>query len=602
MLQTMCRPPMEFTPEGAHEFLEKVQKIAWCPYSSRNLSGVDQLQRAYLLSIRRAILPWRFLYHNSSTCVAEPYHPDRVARQLKLDQRIPFNPLKSLWTESDVGVAYTYWSHLFLPIQEGIDHPLNSTYEGKFDVAWTRWWKKFLQPFTLILGDLKSGSLYGGISYINRKKAFKKKKKGFMVPRKLSESDFVIIKEVPADRQEEYIAVIDAKEKEQEDHWNTILTTFLSDDEPSMPSRRKRKDKGVVIGSSSNPLLPTDGVNLSIANPKEPCTNEVISSDEEARPTSKRKLDFANDDNTSSPIKVNGPLYVHGDFNCTNLDNILRGDVDHGLDDFHMLNVDDYESAVDVDFRISSPRIASDMFPSTDISSHLSSPIHGIEDAPVSSEEASAHIAMLSVGVPFVTGVFMQAIDAALKPALEGLNNTTVADPDRCEILKAVALYLPANDDIARVAAIRSALNELIFMSSQMQESHKEIKSHSHKKDEAFAVADKECMLLEEILKETDDKLVSMEEQYAEERKHAETLKAQLEKVNTKMHQIKEGVEKLKLTRSSKQGQAKKLRDSLSEINAKANQELEDLKQKISTMGNEVESILERMKNLPAAP
>lgn len=82
----------------------------------------------------------------------------------------------------------------------------------------------------------------------------------------------------------------------------------------------KRKDKDVVIGSSSNPLTPTDmpvGVNLSITKPKEPCTNEVISSDEEARPISKRKLDFANDDNTSSPIKVNGPLYVHDDLSCT---------------------------------------------------------------------------------------------------------------------------------------------------------------------------------------------------------------------------------------------------------------------------------------------
>lgn len=237
----MRRPPIEFTPELAHEYLENVQKIAWCPYSSRNLSRVDTLQRAYKISIQWAILPWRFLYQNSSRCVVEPYHPDCVACQLKLDQQIPFNPLKSLWTGTDVGVAYTYWSHLFIPIQEGIHHPLNSTYEEKFDVAWTRWWKKFSQPFALILGDLKSDSLYGGISYADRKEAFKKKKKTFMVPRELSESDFVIIKEVPADRQEEYIAVIDAKEKKQEDHWNPILATLLSDDEPSMAPQQAER-------------------------------------------------------------------------------------------------------------------------------------------------------------------------------------------------------------------------------------------------------------------------------------------------------------------------------------------------------------------------
>ncbi|CAM0878550.1 unnamed protein product [Alopecurus aequalis] len=305
------------------------------------------------------------------------------------------------------------------------------------------------------------------------------------------------------------------------------------------------------------------GVNLSTAKPKEPCTNKVVSSDEEARPTSKRRLDFPNDEDTSGPIRLEDPLYVDGALDCTYMDNILRGDEAHDLDDFPTLSV---------------------------------------EDAPVSSEEASEHTAMASMGVPFVTGVFMKAIDAALKPALEGLNNSTISDPDRCKILEAVALYLPANDDNARVAAIRTALKKLISTSNGMQESHKEIKSHSHKKVEAFAVADKEYKLLEEFLKGTNDKPASMEEQYAEEDKHAETLKAQLEKVNANMRQIKEGVEQLKLTRSNKQAEAKKLRDSFSEINAKVNQELEDLKQKISTMGNEVESILDQMKDLPAAP
>lgn len=237
MIQTMFRPPIEFTSEMAHEFLEEPQKISWCPYSSRNLIGVDQLQRAYMISIRRAILPWRFLFQNIDTCVAEPYHPDRVARQLKLDQQIPYNPLISLWT-TDVGVAYTYWSHLFLPAQEGIHHPLNSTYEGKCDVSWTRWWNKFLHPFTIILDKLKAGSPHGEISYDERKEAYKQKAKEFMLPRELSDSDFVIIKEVSADCRDGYINGIEATEKEIAERWNHILGIFLSDDEPAMASRR----------------------------------------------------------------------------------------------------------------------------------------------------------------------------------------------------------------------------------------------------------------------------------------------------------------------------------------------------------------------------
>ncbi|KAI5001660.1 hypothetical protein ZWY2020_026310 [Hordeum vulgare] len=341
------------------------------------------------------------------------------------------------------------------------------------------------------------------------------------------------------------------------------------------------------------------GENLSTSKLKD----KAISSDEEARPTSKRKLDFADVENISSPIKLDGPaLYAQDDISFTGLDNILNGDVAHDLGDLHALNVDDYESSIDVDLQVSFPCIASNVPPSTDIDSLLSSALNGVEDAPVSRKEVSSHIAMASVGVPFVTEVIMKAVDASFRHALEGLNSSTIIDPQRHALLEAVYSLLPASDDIARVAAIRAGLKRLISISNDMQQSHKEIRSHSHEKEEAFTVADKECMLLEEFLKGTDDKLASMEEQYAEERKHGETLKAQLEKVNTRMHQIEEGVEQLKLTRSSKQAEAKELRASLSEVNAKANQALEDLKQKISTMDNEVESILEQMKNLHAVP
>uniref|UniRef100_A0ACD5U7V5 Uncharacterized protein n=1 Tax=Avena sativa TaxID=4498 RepID=A0ACD5U7V5_AVESA len=157
MISTMFRPPNKFSSEAAYDFFENQKNIAWCPYSSRNLTRVDQLPRAFMLSVRRGILPWRFLFLDIDLCVAEAYHPDRVARQFMLDQLIPYDPLTSLLTEDDVDIAYTYWSHLLRPIQENIQHPLDSTYEGKSFLAWANWWNKFLKPFSTVSHSLRAG-------------------------------------------------------------------------------------------------------------------------------------------------------------------------------------------------------------------------------------------------------------------------------------------------------------------------------------------------------------------------------------------------------------------------------------------------------------
>lgn len=100
MINTMLRPPNVFSSEAAHDFLAHHKNIVLCPYASRNLTGADQLHRSYMISVRRGMLPWRFSFQGVDKCVAEPYHPDRVAFQFKLDQLVPYNPLKSLFTET----------------------------------------------------------------------------------------------------------------------------------------------------------------------------------------------------------------------------------------------------------------------------------------------------------------------------------------------------------------------------------------------------------------------------------------------------------------------------------------------------------------------
>jgi hypothetical protein len=112
MTGTMFRAPKIFSPAKARAFLQDKANSFWNPYTSFNLVGVDQLQRAFAISSHRGMLPWRRATDVDDLCIAEPYHPERVARQLTLRQQVPYAPLISLYTTENTGVVYAYWSHL----------------------------------------------------------------------------------------------------------------------------------------------------------------------------------------------------------------------------------------------------------------------------------------------------------------------------------------------------------------------------------------------------------------------------------------------------------------------------------------------------------
>jgi chromosome segregation ATPase len=111
-------------------------------------------------------------------------------------------------------------------------------------------------------------------------------------------------------------------------------------------------------------------------------------------------------------------------------------------------------------------------------------------------------------------------------------------------------------------------------------------------------VADREQASLADVLETIAAKLSSMEKQRVEKMTHFKALKVQMEEVENALNDIEEGVKELKSTQSSKQAEAKKLRDTLSEANAKTTQEIKALQQKISVMGDEIGPIIENVKKL----
>jgi hypothetical protein len=122
------------------------------------------VSQMFCLSDHRGLLPFRW----ADLCIAEPYHPNRVARQFKLDQDLPYSPLVDVHTEEDFGVAYAYWAHLLQLVPQNMDFIPAENRIGGCTVYWLKWYSKFFQPFS-ILSKLSAATARGRICFEDRK-------------------------------------------------------------------------------------------------------------------------------------------------------------------------------------------------------------------------------------------------------------------------------------------------------------------------------------------------------------------------------------------------------------------------------------------------
>ncbi|XP_048529675.1 uncharacterized protein LOC125508912 [Triticum urartu] len=198
---------------------------------------------------------------------------------------------------------------------------------------------------------------------------FLKRGEEYIVPRKLSENDFVVIKEVSARGKEEHIAAIKLNGRRIMDHRHPILCGFLSNDEPLINSKKKkRKVKDVVatqpmkskeqsgipkyvvaVGSSStHPLLvgSDDLPETAPATGGQKRRNlSPTHDDEEERLPLKRKLDFSQEYDFSEPITLDGQsldVELSSFVNDEDFGHVLTGEKDHGLGDLFNLSDEDY--------------------------------------------------------------------------------------------------------------------------------------------------------------------------------------------------------------------------------------------------------------------
>jgi hypothetical protein len=128
-----------------------------------------------------------------------------------------------VYTEDDFGVAYSYWAHLLRPINQDFSCLPNETRIGNCTIYWINWYRKFSEPFISVLTNLRSGCARGRVHYNDRKRLAA----GKIIPRRLSPSDFVVIREVREEQHTKYIAFIKASEKVIISPWKKILHDFL---------------------------------------------------------------------------------------------------------------------------------------------------------------------------------------------------------------------------------------------------------------------------------------------------------------------------------------------------------------------------------------
>ncbi|XBI24816.1 hypothetical protein VPH35_049860 [Triticum aestivum] len=308
---TMFRIPHDFSPEKAHDFFEKHKNIVWYPSNFSDLASTCWLQKAFTISICRGMLPWRRSDYDDDLCIVEPYHADRVARQFKLDQQVPYTSLRSLYIIDDISVAYAHWWHLLRSNPKQTHYIPNKDFVGNSSVAWTNWWTIFIRPFTSILGQLRQG-------------------------------DLVVVKKLSAELQEEYLAAIEAREMPAVNHWRDILRGYHLDNNappPLLQQKRKNNPNDVAASSSSNPrpLISVtvsgthlnarkEGTDILVDGSSEgPSPNATTSSGGEERPAIKRKIEFSLEESPCNLDELVDFIHELGDTGTD--DNIIGSDL-----------------------------------------------------------------------------------------------------------------------------------------------------------------------------------------------------------------------------------------------------------------------------------
>ena len=391
----------------------------------------------------------------------------------------------------------------------------------------------------------------------------------------------------------------------------------------------------VAVGSSSaHPLLvgSDDLPETALATGGQKRRNlSPTHADEEEMLLLKRKLDLSQEYDFSEPITLDGPsldVELSNFVSEEDFGHVLTGEKDHGLGDLFDLSVEDYTIGERGTSRPPSSPGVTEVVPHTpsalDFLSTLSGSLFtyrylfnwlclqtiiiikfsrlflflGCEQEIRHSQDPEVMVVSgkgAQMDCSFVKDTFMDATDFVVKRALEGLNDSTLGDPERRIMLESVSQMLPTQ--VPEVAKVQAILVGLIDLSKKLEGGQTEFTRESERDEHVVAEVELKIKSGHEVSKAIIEDLSAVEKKCTEMEAREAELKAQFEEVTATLHRLKLEMEQRRQAHDAHKSEQEKLVKSVQDTNAGKRTRLAEFKQKTVDLKTEASQLLNNLQN-----
>jgi hypothetical protein len=180
--------------------------------------------------------------------------------------------------------------------------------------------------------------------------------------------------------------------------------------------------------------------------------------------------------------------------------------------------------------------------------------------------------------------IFLATTYQVLPKVLNGLDVTTLKEPERCDALQLTSASLPGN--FASISKIKAMLDKLVDISKQLQLAYFEFEASSERVDQAVDEVKQELSVKKNALQVTAQEMVSVEKRKAE-------ILEEVAKLNLALKELEEKKKQLLETQSAQDLEMKKQEQALRDATTKANKGAnDDLQAKTMVPVQEAEKLL----------
>ena len=202
-------------------------------------------------------------------------------------------------------------------------------------------------------------------------------------------------------------------------------------------------------------------------------------------------------------------------------------------------------------------------------------------DHPISSQAQSEET--LIMDTTEIEKMFLMTTYQVVQKALDGLDVTTLKEPERCASLQITSASLPVN--FASISKIKVTLDKLVTISQQLQLAHSEFEESSGQIDQAISGVKQELSARKDALQITVQEVVLVGKKKSE-------VSAELAKLNIALKELEDKEKQLLKIQSDQDLKVKEQEQALCDATVKATTRVnDDLQAKITVPVKEAEKL-----------